>query len=136
MRKILLILAALAAAAPGVASAEPQPAPSAEAAPLAVRFTETNKDHGRLGLFGPYYPQIAVDRRVTGSALIDCAVGPGGALDRCAVVQETPPGVFFGAAAKRMAESRWIAADPANGLMVGATARFLVPFAFAAPKAR
>ncbi|WP_293400249.1 energy transducer TonB [Phenylobacterium sp.] len=130
MQKTLTVLAALAAMAPVAARADETPAP------LAVRFTESPKAYQRLGPVGPYYPEIAVARRTTGSAVIDCDVGRLGALDRCAVVEENPKGVFFGAAALRMAERRWIGADLAAGAKEGAQARFLVPFEFATMKAR
>jgi hypothetical protein len=129
MRKTLTVLTALAAMAPVAARADEAPVP------LAVRFAESPKAY-RLGPVGPYYPEVAVARRATGSAVIDCDVGRLGALDRCAVVEENPKGVFFGAAALRMAERRWIGADLAAGAKEGVHARFLVPFEFATPKAR
>ena len=130
MRKMLMVMAALVAATPLASRAGEAPAP------LAVRFTEVDKRYEVLGPVGPYYPQPAIEALATGSAVIDCAVGPGGSLRRCKVVQESPRGVFFGAAAKRMAQTKWIIADPAGGVAEGVHARFLVPFEFAKPKSR
>ncbi|CAN7216806.1 energy transducer TonB [Phenylobacterium sp. LjRoot164] len=100
--------------------------------PLAVRFAEPKDGYRQLGPVGPYYPQVAAQQRVTGSALIECEVGKKSVLRRCKVVDEAPKGAFFGAAALRMAQTNWISADPATP--VGARARFQVPFAL--PEAR
>jgi TonB family protein len=122
-----MLMPLLLAAAPIAALAQ-------EPAALAVRFAEPKAGYRQLGPVGPYYPQVAAQQRVTGSALIECKVGQNSVLRRCKVEQETPQGVFFGAAALRMAQTNWITA--ADAPPAGARARFLVPFEFAPPEAR
>lgn len=100
----------------------------------AVRFAPNEGQYRNLGPAGPYYPEIAVQKRLQGIALIDCAVRAGGQLKACRLVEESPKRAYFGPAALRMAQTGWITADPASGeTPAGEVRRFVVPFQFARP---
>jgi TonB family protein len=80
----------------------------------------------RLGPVGPFYPEAAARRGVTGFAVIDCKVGDGGMLKNCKPVEESPKGENFGAAAQVMAMRKRIrAAEPYT---VGQSLKVWVPF--------
>ena len=46
------------------------------------------------------FPKAAWDRKITGSATLDCLATPTGQLSDCAVAEETPAGQGFGDAAR------------------------------------
>lgn len=74
-----------------------------------------------------YYPARALDRGMTGQALLDCRVSTQGAL-ACAVVSETPAGWGFGAAALRIAAEHRMAPAMRDGVAVEGRYRMIVPF--------
>jgi hypothetical protein len=117
---ILLAIAAVVAACTTGDCASQQ-----DAAP--VVFKKIGNAYGRLGPVGPYYPVVAVDHGLSGFAILDCAVAAGGALNSCEIVEESPKGVYFGAAAQVMARRKHIrAAEP---YIVGQRLKVRVPFA-------
>lgn len=68
--------------------------------------------YGGLGDAGPYYPDDAARRHLTGLVLMDCDLAADGALSACIVRSETPEGHDFDAAAQRMAGAKWMTAVP------------------------
>ena len=65
----------------------------------------------------------------TGLARLDCAVGPGGRLDPCTVVSESPAGMDFGLAAPAVAEKLAVNPWTDDGLPAdGAHVRFAIGF--------
>lgn len=114
---MLALIAALALAT--AAEAEAQPVTFAPLKGAELRFA-------KLGPAGPFYPALAADQGVSGSAVIECDVDTVGALSACVLVEETPQNKGFGPAALLMAGrgrlSAW--APPAEA----ARLRLLVPF--------
>jgi protein TonB len=53
--------------------------------------------------FSRYYPGVAMDRDLGGTVTLDCVVAATGQVRNCAVMAETPKGVGFGDAAKKLA---------------------------------
>ena len=53
--------------------------------------------------FSKYYPGVAIDRDLGGSVTMQCVVSAGGQVHGCGVIAETPTGVGFGDAAKKLA---------------------------------
>ncbi len=82
--------------------AEPTPPPGAK------RTVLTNPDWTRIPS-GPevdlLYPVSAQRARVNGRAVIGCQVAASGLLEYCAVIDESPAGFGFGAAALKMSQS-------------------------------
>ncbi|MCI3132445.1 TonB family protein [Phenylobacterium aquaticum] len=68
--------------------------------------------YGGLGDAGPYYPDDAARRHLTGLVVMDCDLAADGALSACVVRSETPEGYDFDAAALRMAGAKWMTAVP------------------------
>jgi hypothetical protein len=124
---ILATVAVLVGAPEGSGTASTQ-AMIYEAAFAPLRKSE--RSYGRLGPVGPFYPQVAVDARKSGEAMLECRAGQSGALERCKVISETPSGFNFGVAARFMADRKRIAAE---GPPPGDTIRVHVPFILGAP---
>jgi protein TonB len=53
--------------------------------------------------FSKYYPGVAMDRDLGGSVTMECVVSSSGQVHSCSVKDETPKGVGFGDAAKKLA---------------------------------
>jgi len=53
--------------------------------------------------FSRYYPNAAMDRDLGGAVTLECLVAASGQVRNCAVMAETPKGVGFGDAAKKLA---------------------------------
>lgn len=120
----LLVAAAIAVPAH---SASAQTAPASHEA-VFVPLTKAERTYAPLGPVGPYYPQVAVEARMSGDAVLECQAGASGALTKCKVVSETPSRYNFGVAARVMAQR---IAAPA--VQPGETIRVHVPFALGAP---
>jgi len=55
------------------------------------------------GEFSRYYPQRAIERGLSGQVTLECIVAASGAVGGCQVAEETPKGVGFGEAARKLA---------------------------------
>jgi periplasmic protein TonB len=53
--------------------------------------------------FSRFYPQAALDRNASGAATLACTVSASGAVRGCQVAEETPKGLGFGDAARKLA---------------------------------
>ena len=80
----------------------------AEDAPRDAIFRKSQQGFEALGYVGPFYPQVAVDRRLNGEAIVRCRLLKNDLLRSCRLVSETPRGVGFGPAAIIMARKGWI----------------------------
>jgi TonB family protein len=73
---------------------------------MSMPATITQPDWARRPTYAEsaeYYPKAAQDQGLEGRARIACAVTGDGSLQRCTVVEETPPGAGFGQASLSMA---------------------------------
>jgi periplasmic protein TonB len=52
--------------------------------------------------FSRFYPQAALDRNASGAATLACTVSASGAVRGCQVAEETPKGLGFGDAARKL----------------------------------
>jgi hypothetical protein len=86
-------------------------APDADADPAFTRKAVFHIPDGWSGTAGPYYPERAARTRMKGSATIECASQPSGALSDCVAISDSPPGQDFLTAALRMAQSGAITAE-------------------------
>jgi protein TonB len=85
--------------APNVAIAPP-PAPPA---PPAVIVNPDWLTRPGPDQFSRFYPQAALDQNASGAATLACAVSASGAVHDCRVAAETPKGLGFGDAARKLA---------------------------------
>ena len=53
--------------------------------------------------FSRFYPQAALDQNASGAATLTCTVSASGAVHDCSVAAETPKGLGFGDAARKLA---------------------------------
>jgi protein TonB len=53
--------------------------------------------------FSKFYPAAAMDRNLSGGVTMECMVSASGQVHSCSVADETPKGVGFGDAAKKLA---------------------------------
>lgn len=97
---------------------------------LVATFPKVDRNYADFGPAGPYYPMIAIERRLGGYAVLACDLAGDGGLSGCTVAEEAPADVGFGEAALRMAEKRYIVGEPRPGSAAGSSeqVRVLVPF--------
>ncbi|MCE3288943.1 MAG: hypothetical protein K0R83_955 [Caulobacter sp.] len=77
------------------------------------------------------YPKKAMARGVSGKAILSCVIVDTGHVDKCKVVEETPPGFGFGKASIELAQFFVMQTDTAEGVStVGATV--IIPLSFTA----
>jgi protein TonB len=69
---------------------------------------------------------------VSGKATVECYVISGGLLDKCSVLDESPAGYGFGAAAIQLAFEHYVRADPEGRYGLGK--KVAVPIDFKPPR--
>ncbi|HZZ88210.1 MAG TPA: TonB family protein [Caulobacteraceae bacterium] len=87
---------------PAVLSPQAPPEPPATAKPSVITSPDWLQRPGATE-FSRYYPGVAMDRDLGGTVTLDCVVAVNGQVRNCAVMAETPKGVGFGDAAKKLA---------------------------------
>lgn len=104
----------------GVAEARPRLAPAPVLPPTpegmrGVTFGPFPAEYAYCGSAGPYTPDSACRRGVSGHAVLNCRIETDRVLKQCRIVSATPSGEAFGEAAARMAKVRAILAAPEPG---------------------
>jgi protein TonB len=79
-----------------------QPAPPAPAPPSVITSPDWLTRPG-ADEFSRFYPQAALDQNASGAATLACTVSASGAVRGCQVADETPKGLGFGDAARKLA---------------------------------
>ncbi len=79
--------------------------------------------------FSRLYPQAALARNLSGQALLDCRVAANGKVAGCELVSETPVGVGFGEAARKLAGYFQMRPQTSDGQPVDG-ARVRIPISF------
>ena len=86
---------------------EPAPAPLTLPTPPALTPSVIASPHWLAmpdaNAFSKYYPGVAMDRDLSGAVTMQCVVSANGQVHGCNVTTETPKGVGFGDAAKKLA---------------------------------
>lgn len=126
------LLLALTACATGYGYTPPTPAPPLSPtpqwvldanrdAPVKLVRNFTNRDMER------YYPAAALRAAIEGNTLIMCDWDDAGRITTCRVLEETPLGQGFGAAAVAMVQAKVeLAASDGNPLRAGTNKPFIV----------
>lgn len=100
-------------------------APDADADPAVTREVALRVPASEAAA---YYPQEAAQKRISGSATIECNVHPTGPLADCVAVSETPTGWHFLDAALKMAQDGAITASGPQDDQHARVVRLTVPF--------
>jgi periplasmic protein TonB len=79
-----------------------QPAPPQPSPPSVITSPDWLTRPG-ADEFSRFYPQAALDQNASGAATLACTVSASGAVRGCQVAEETPKGLGFGDAAKKLA---------------------------------
>jgi TonB family protein len=125
---------ALAAEAPGAPRSDDAQSDDSDALP--VEGVITNPDWVQLPSadeLAEYYPPMASAMGVEGRVVMQCKVTSLGAVESCRIVQQTPMGIGFGAAALMMAPSFRMKPMSLNGVPVSGAA-VTIPIHFALPE--
>jgi protein TonB len=79
--------------------------------------------------FSRFYPQVALEQNASGMATLACTVAASGAVLGCQVAAETPQGLGFGAAARKLAPYFKLRPQMRDGMPVdGASVRIPIRF--------
>jgi hypothetical protein len=97
--------------------------------PLRVAvFKPTPAQFRQYAPAGPYWPERAVVAKMSGAAVLQCAIAASGGLTTCTVLAEAPQTFGFGAASLKMAQVGYLTAQPTPEARDGDLGRIVVMF--------
>ncbi|WP_293826535.1 energy transducer TonB [uncultured Brevundimonas sp.] len=103
----------------------PPPAPPAPPRPSTITNVQWSRPPRTTA---DDFPARAIEREISGYAIVECTARSNGAPANCRIIEESPAGMGFGRAAQRVVQRGQLSPRTVDGAAQDATFRVRIPF--------